>query len=381
MKAKTSPVMNRQILDEASTWFVDFRIGDVDAASRARFDEWLRQSPEHIRAYIEISKTYVDLLALKANQPIQIEALTNAARSASNVVSIDPIASDPRQRPDTSSPAIHPVLRSRMYWISRRTLAASIVLVCAAGALAWAWLHRYPSYATEIGENRSITLSDGSTIDLNARSSIRIEFSKDERDVELLEGQALFEVAKDATRPFIVHSGAAVVRAVGTQFDVNRAPSSTTVTVVEGRVAVLNENASGSAAAPSGSANTTPMSSAETILSGAGATTERGTFVSAGEQVVVTPAQITKPQQTDVAAATAWTQHRLIFDATPLSEVVGEFNRYHTRPIIIETDSLKDFHVSGVYASTDPTSLIRFLKEQPGIMVIESADAVRIRRP
>ncbi len=58
------PKLNRQILDEASAWFVDFRVGDVDLTARERFDQWLRQSPEHIRAYMEIARTYVELPAL-----------------------------------------------------------------------------------------------------------------------------------------------------------------------------------------------------------------------------------------------------------------------------------------------------------------------------
>ena len=66
MKTKTpTPELNRQILDEASEWFVDFRVGDVDTVARERFDEWLRRSPEHIRAYWEIAKTYVELSGLR----------------------------------------------------------------------------------------------------------------------------------------------------------------------------------------------------------------------------------------------------------------------------------------------------------------------------
>ena len=236
----------------------------------------------------------------------------------------------------------------------RWALAASIVFAALGlGAYSWYYLQSHPTYTTDIGENRSITLADGSTVDLNARSKLRVEFSKGERDVELLEGQALFEVAHDASRPFVVRSGGAQVRAVGTQFDVYRGSAGTTVTVVEGRVAVAER------AAPADSG---------------------ATFVSAGEQVTVTAQAITPPKHTDVVAATAWTQHRLIFDATPLAEVVEHFNRYNTRQLIIDDPELAAFHVSGVYASTDPSSLIRFLREQPGVVITESSDAVRISR-
>ncbi len=76
MRTKTpTPALNRQILDEASEWFVDFRVGDVDTAARERFDEWLRRSPEHIRAYWEIAKTYVELPAAPAPGKLDVAAL------------------------------------------------------------------------------------------------------------------------------------------------------------------------------------------------------------------------------------------------------------------------------------------------------------------
>src|ERR1700676_5433159 len=87
MKTKQpKPKLNRQILDEASTWFVDFRVGDLDLIARERFDQWLRQSPEHIRAYMEIAKTYVDLPALKSERKIDVQELIAYARSDGNVV-------------------------------------------------------------------------------------------------------------------------------------------------------------------------------------------------------------------------------------------------------------------------------------------------------
>jgi transmembrane sensor len=344
MKARpVNPKLNRQILDEASSWFVDFRVGDADASARARFDQWLRASPEHIRAYMEIARTYVELPALASNQRIDVDALIASARSDVNVLQL---------REAVTAPAAAPRLPPPRWKLA---LAASM-LVAAVGVSTFLWIsaHRFLTYTTEIGENRQITLADGSTVDLNARSRLRVEFSKGERDVELLDGQALFEVTHDAARPFVVRSGGAVVRAVGTRFDVYRGSAGTTVTVVEGRVAV-----------------------GDTVFA---PDAPDATLVSAGEQVTVTAQAITKPKHADVAAATAWMQHRLIFDGTPLSEVVENFNRYNARQLIIEDPALADFHVSGVYTSTDPSSLIRFLKEQPGVVVTESADAVRIGR-
>jgi len=371
---KTTPKSNRQIVDEASEWFVEFRVGDVDAAARERFDEWLRRSPEHIRAYIGIARTYVEMPNPHATKPLDVEALIAYARSGENIVPFDTVPQE-RAAMHTRSP------RRRFL-----AVAASALMVALAGGVWWQSA-RYPLYRTDIGERRSITLADGSTVDLNARSKLRVEFSKNERRVELLDGQALFQVAKDKSRPFIVASGEAAVRAVGTQFDVYRKDSGTTVTVLEGRVAVYSTAPQPATRSPrasvqpeaqmhaiphSGAASSNPPGLLDP--SGAGAI-----FLSAGEQVTVTRAQtLPAPARADIAATTAWTQRRLIFDGSKLSDVVQEFNRYNKRQLVIEDAQLSDFHVSGVYSSTDPSSLIRFLRDQPGIKITDNENEVQI---
>src|SRR5258706_2080307 len=118
-------------------------------------------------------------------------------------------------------------------------MAASILLVSGLSMVSRYVLHSTPSYSTDVGEQRSLVLEDGSTVELNSRSRIRVAFNNTERSVHLMEGQALFHVARNPARPFVVHSGSARVRAVGTEFDVYRRATGTVVTVVEGRVAVL----------------------------------------------------------------------------------------------------------------------------------------------
>jgi transmembrane sensor len=413
MKTKTpAPALNRQILDEASEWFVDFRVGDVDTAACERFDEWLRRSPEHIRAYWEIAKTYVELPAAPAPGKLDVAALIAYAHSDANVVSLHSRAS-PAYTLRAESAAegseqggARPTPRFRHPFFAAASVAFALVI----GGAVWWQAHRYPLYTTDIGERRSITLADGSTVDLNARSQLRVEFSKSERRVELLDGQALFQVTKDGARPFIVHSGDATVRAVGTQFDVYRKDSGTTITVLEGRVAVYSaaradqtHSASGPAdagenAAPqhklqrasprdsSSASNTSnssrsgarvPSSASNSELSdpsGSGAI-----FLDAGEQVTVTPdaAGTPMPQHADLLATTAWMQRKLIFEGSKLSDVVEEFNRYNRRQLVIEDPKLADFQISGVYSSTDPASLVRFLEDQ-GLRVTTGDNEVRI---
>jgi transmembrane sensor len=94
----------------------------------------------------------------------------------------------------------------------------------------------------------------------------------------------------------------------------------------------------------------------------------------------VLPHTVTKPTRADTAAATAWVQKRLIFEETPLNEVAEEFNRYNRRPLAIDDAELRTLKISGVYSSTDPASLISFLRSQNSINVIETENQVRVVR-
>ena len=178
--------------------------------------------------------------------------------------------------------------------------------------------------------------------------------------MDLLEGQALFRVAKNPARPFIVTSDGAQVRAVGTQFDVYKRTTGTTVTVLEGRVSVARPRSNGSAT------NAALLTANDTV------------FVSPGEQVTVSAQTTQAPVRVNVAAATAWVQRRMIFDAATLATVVEEFNRYNTRRLAIRDAALESFPITASFSSTDPESLIRFLQAQPGISVAESANELQI---
>jgi transmembrane sensor len=103
-------------------------------------------------------------------------------------------------------------------------------------------------------------------------------------------------------------------------------------------------------------------------------------LLSAGERLTVLPHTVTKPTRADPSVATAWLQKRLIFEETPLSEVAEEFNRYNKRPLTIGDRELKKLKISGVYSSTDPASLINFLRSQSSIQVVETENNVRVVR-
>ena len=340
------------IVAEASAWFIEFRAGDVTGEARLHFIDWLRRSPEHIQAYLEISDVWGDLPTSDPDGRIDIRSLIARARSEGDVIELSPSGIRPPHAP----------LAARSYFkprtwppTQRRAAFATAALALFAVVTVWFWGVGVfaDAYSTGIGEQRTIALADGSTVELNARSTVRVHLTDRQRDVTLLEGQALFRVAKDPQRPFVVRAGAAQVRAVGTEFDVYRKQSETVVTVVEGRVETYDASGLGAAG---------PI------------------LLSAGERLTVLSHTVTKPTRADPSVATAWLQKRLIFEETPLSEVAEEFNRYNRRPLSIEDRDLKMLKISGVYSSTDPASLINFLRSQSSIQVVETDKDVRIVR-
>ena len=354
--------MNTQIYEEAGEWVVLHRDGRLDACSKRRFDTWLRESPHHVRAYLEMSAVWENLAALDPDGNAGGEELIARARE-DNVV--HPLG-EARTGPVHVAGLVAAATRSR----SLLALAASLVV--AVGIAGWLYLERNV-YATGLGEQRTIALTDGSIVELNALSKISVRFSKQERTIDLIAGQALFRAAKDPERPFVVTSNLTRVRAVGTQFDVYQKRAGTLVTVVEGQVAVIGEAGPLNGAAPNATREKPVDSSIVERLG-----EKRAVLVSAGEQLLVAHGSSTAPRPANIEAATAWTQQRLVFEYAPLTEVVQEFNRHNRRPLVIDDLTLGDFHVSGSFSSTDPTLLLRFLRDQPGVIVEETASEIRI---
>lgn len=352
--------LNSQIYREACEWFVECRSGDLDEAMRREFDRWLRKSPEHLSAYVEIAAIWNDGSALDPEHRWSAETLIAQAREENeNIV--------PLRRREV--PAVEELPPHRAARRTRPIVAALTAAgLVAAGALFVAL--RPPAYATAIGEQRSIILADGSTVELNSRSRIEVHFTDDARGIDLLEGQALFKVAKNPARPFVVTSGGTVVRAVGTQFDVYKKREGTVVTVVEGRVAIATSaNASGR-----GAAGASPIPAS--ISQGNG----REYQVSAGQQVTVHPASLEESVHPNISSAIAWRQRQLVFESATLAQVAEEFNRYNVRQLVIDETELHDFHISGVFSSADPASLVRFLRERPEVRVTETDAEIRVAK-
>lgn len=387
--------MNTETYEQASDWIVKNREGHLGAQEKIRFDAWLRESPQNLRAYLEMSALWEDVAAIDPDLNAGADELIARARAEENIVPLEsPLALGMRALTETGrhEDQIPAFRRVRLYY----GLAASVLLT-----LAGTWVYGQRNmYSTGIGEQRSIVLNDGSTVELNSGSRMRVRFSDAERDVDLVKGQALFHVAKNPQRPFVVSADGTHIRAVGTQFDVYEKSSGTVVTVVEGKVAVFGESPlasqaeKGDAAPHSSPQNPTASTLSLRVMGEPGGPHGReavfgpndgpngAIFLAAGEQVTVTRASTVavSPRQTNVAAATAWTRRTLVFDSAPLTDVAQEFNRYNARPLVIVDPQLAQFHVSGVFSSQEPSLLLRFLSEQPELTIEVTDREIRISK-
>jgi transmembrane sensor len=351
--------MNPHVRDAAAHWLVEFRTDTPDLAAKRRFAAWLRTSPEHIKVYLDVLALWEDAQCYDPQRRLDIDTLVSLARADRTITDL---RTD--DYPGDATDTLAPELRDSRPAIYRKTVlgrllrprtavAAVLSLVINFGATWIAVDPRNIAYTTQVAEQRSVLLSDGSRVDLDALSNVHVSFTSDERAVELLSGQALFRVTRDTKRPFVVRVDGTRLRAVGTQFDVNRTSLGTVLTVVEGDVAVL-----------------------------VSASPDARVVVDAGQQATILDSAITVPQAVDTAAVTGWTRRLLIFASTPLAAAAEEFNRFNFRQLAIASPELSDFHVTGTFQAFDPealTDFVRYLRRQPGIEILEKDDQITVR--
>ncbi len=325
------------IAEEAADWIV--ALADADEDARKAFAAWLRRSPEHIKEFLAISAIWGTLPGHSA-QPSAAE-LARLSDTQPNVVAMPGAAAN-------GSKATIPPASSRRRWMAR---AAAVLVAAAAGAI---FLILSPGkdpnlYTTEIGEQSSVPLQDGSLVMLNTRSAMRVAYSEEYRDVHLSDGEALFDVARESARPFRVITDQAVFQAVGTQFNVRRDSDKVTITVIEGAVDVRPLAAGPAILADGGRAESGPPGPLRLEVG-------QQAQVAAG----VAGAAVT---DTVVDHTIAWRDRDLVFEALPLKQVIEEFNRYNAPPVEIRDPKLELLPISGVFRSDDRDSFLQFLSQ------------------
>lgn len=326
----------------ASQWLEVLKEGRLE--DRAAFNEWCRESPLHIREFLEIAYVEQALDAHAFCKDERSEQLLAVLKDLATAAAVTPL-SVPRR-------VTKPAGRARWLWIS--SIAAAVLGVAVGLAMFLGQRHRSQDFTTQVGELRTVELGDASKITLNTNSDLRVEFEPEARDVELRRGEALFKVAHDAKRPFRVHTKAGTVQAIGTQFNVYERADGTEVSVVEGRVRLAARNREDAA----GRAD-----------------------LGAGEQARMgVDGVIHRAKQPDIGRATSWSQRRLKFDNASLEEMVEEFNRYQ-RDVRLRVEGVSpgSHHYSGIFDPDAPRAFGKFLAREADLEVDQAEKEILIR--
>lgn len=297
-------LVDKRVRDEAAQWYAKLNNTMISTDALRDFRAW-RKDPACDEAYLEIEAFWGRVGKLEQDQDIR--------RAADEALA----------RPSKGGPLARP---------GGRALAGAVLVAGIGVALAFGWqAYSGTSYRTKVGEQRLVRLEDGSRVRLDTDSQVRVRLGSSERAIELVSGQAFFEVAHDAARPFVVRADGASVTALGTRFDVSRTATGVEVTLVEGKVRV-----DGEAAGAPASWTLTP-----------------------GQQVATGPARAEpKVRTVDAAAATSWTTGRLVFRGAPLAAAIAEVNRYSPRKIVLEDPKLAATPVTGVFDSGDTDAFV-----------------------
>lgn len=305
---------DRMLSDEAIDWLVRLRSGRTKPGERLAFLRWRRQSAAHEAAAAE-----AEALMRAVGDTGQADALRRSANVA-------PVETTLRR----------PIMRR---YLLGGAAAASVAAVVLAGPTFGPLSALYADHATAVGQRKRVQLSDGSSVVLNTASAISVDYSGQQRRLVLHEGEALFEVAKDAARPFVVAAGDVQVKAVGTAFIVRCRGRWNHVAVTEGVVEVTMD-------------------------------TKPAIRVEAGQRLGMDDRQCFELKAIDVDAAGAWQRGKLIFNRRPLESVVAELKPYRAGRIVVLGNRLKALEVTGVFDLDDVDRVLRIIEETTGAQVV-----------
>jgi transmembrane sensor len=309
--SSTQPSSNAQsVSDQATAWFARLHADDVSAGEQEQFKNWYRESPQHAQAYDKMALLWEMLEAPGKRVHARLEA------------------------EQSSAPAARPPLRGKQSPYAGRFMATTALALIA--LLSYQLPAHYQNwrsdYYTAPGKQLTVALSDGSRLTLNTDTAIAVHLADKQRNIELLRGEAYFQVSPDKNRPFVVSNGTANARAVGTAFSVKKTADDMRVVVSEGTVEVS-----------AGKADSTAL-------------------VHINQQVDYQQGRIGPVITSDLMETLAWQRGQLIFKRQPLSRVIQEVNRYRSGQIVILNPKLKERIVSGVFDTADPAAVVDGIK-------------------
>ena len=371
-----------RIATEAARW--QQALAGADESVRAEFTDWLKASPRHVREFMFMEA--LDAAAVDADPDRALELATDLSggdedshlsRPSSFPLSRAPSFSSHMEKVEELEPSVvgfppHPPLRGN--FLSRRrasglALAAAVLVSVVAGGY-W-WMNVRNTYVTDVGEQRSVRLPDGSMMHLNTDSRAVVQFSDSDRAIRLESGEALFKVERDAGRPFEVLTPSARIRVLGTEFNVREMGSATRVAVVDGAVKV----------SPAGPSPLPLAQVGESLTADPSPVAGKGEeILRAGDEANVEQRQVVKSPKPNIGRAVSWRSRRLVFQEESLGAIADEFNRYNRVPrIVIEGEQASGRRYGGTFNADDPQSLVRLVTRTGDLQAEQRGDEVIIR--
>jgi transmembrane sensor len=316
---------------QAAEWVAKRELGNMSPEDEAAFASWLAADMRALGAYCRLEGTLV--------------RLERAGGSATDTVPPGDAAYVPRE-----SVAASPIPRRH---VLMGGIAASVAVLCAAGGGMWLYRGRNSNYASERGLVREVPLADGSVVTLNTDSEISVRYTDTIREIRLLRGEALFDVAKNKKRPFVVFAGRAQVKAVGTSFSVSMLPRHPVQLLVKEGVVELRQATNDHGSAVRVKANTRVLIPGD------------------NRYIAVDVAQTT------VARDLAWQRGLLSFDNMTLREAADEYARYSDIRIVVDDSSAKRT-VTGSFAANDPIGFAKLTAKALDLQIVVSERQVRL---
>jgi transmembrane sensor len=335
-----------EIETAAADWFARRDRGDWQDQDQAAFEAWLDSGIAHRVAFIRMEAAW--------NQAERLRALGAGIESTTVPEPGGWHFSPFFHRPDSAADAdetreSRPTLR----WTI--AAAASIALVCAGTAGWYMDFGSLTKYHTPVGGLATVPLTDGSVVTLNTNSEIAVALTDRGRTVKLPHGEAFFEVAKDARRPFVVEADGKRVVAVGTKFSVLNEDHAVRVAVTEGHVRLEGNNSHDSR-----SANLQPGDIARTDH----------------DNVLI---QHKAPELVE-AEDLSWRGGYLVFHEKPLSEVFDEFNRYNVEKTVVTDPGLAAIKIGGSFRATNVHAFLRLLEDGFPVRAVKRGEQIVLER-
>ena len=350
-----SMASSRQIEYAAAEWLARRDASAWSAADQTQLTMWLERNVAHRVAFIRLESAWLQsdrLKALGAGVPRGVMPVRGAFTTSAFAAQHSPDASESIPS-NTARMTAHSKRRPR--YRLRYVAATAVVLLAISLTLSWRYYTATDdaTYQTALGTLQVVKLTDGSVVTLNSNSRVNIALSRRKRLINLRQGEAFFQVARDPGRPFVVTAGSRHVTAVGTAFAVRRSAGDLRVVVTHGVVRLDTDDVPG-------------------------AVRQATTFLPAGSVAIADASGVVVHFRSVQRARDflSWRDGYLSFHATPLATAAAEFNRYNAHKIIIADPAVGALRIGGKFRWSNADTFVRLLEQGFPIRVVRRDDAM-----